>query len=464
MNNKTATDTDKSNIKEIEENVTKSPIPQVIPAYAHDTGNYIAKYGMANFQIQFVMNMDGRLDFDKLVKAVRISADAEPVMGCRFVKNDPPYWERFKDIDEPNKFCSIEETVDPDKGVKRFLQEPMKMDTDPMMLLRIIRSESSDTLVVKINHVVCDGAGARDYVLLLADIYSHLEAGDDTYPSQVSVRDRKDFDELKIAFSNESPRTSWSILQQVPSSSWNFPWKNMLMGETRFAINRLPFGQLDLMSTYAKGRNATINDLILTAVFRAMFKISKPPYGIPMDIPITIDLRKYLPDHEADAIRNLSGGIVIKIGRMPHESFEETLSRVAVYTRDMRAKHPSVMNLFWADYVESLSFRQICGYYKFVSKILDFTSLNPLFTIGRGGPALSNCGIISKSLIHFGKNTVTDAYIIPPAIRAPGILIVASSYNGILTLGVGYYKSSVHKADMENLLDRVKKELLDNCK
>lgn len=246
----------------------------IIPATAHDMGNYIAKYGMANFQIQFIMKIDGTLDFDTLVRAVRLSVEAEPVFGCRFVKGDSPYWKRFDDIDDINKFCSFEETDDEEEGVKRFLESPMSMDKDPMVLVRLIRKGTYDTLGIKINHVCCDGAGARDYVLLLSEIYSHIAAGDTTYTPDISIRDRKDIDELKIACSDESSTLSWSIQQQIASPTWTFPWKNIQRGKIIFPVCRLPEGQLELMSKYAKDRHATINDLLLTAIFRAMFKIT----------------------------------------------------------------------------------------------------------------------------------------------------------------------------------------------
>ncbi len=435
----------------------------IIPATAHDMGNYIAKYGMANFQIQFIMKIDGTLDFDTLVRAVRLSVEAEPVFGCRFVKGDSPYWKRFDDIDDINKFCSFEETDDEEEGVKRFLESPMSMDKDPMVLVRLIRKGTYDTLGIKINHVCCDGAGARDYVLLLSEIYSHIAAGDTTYTPDISIRDRKDIDELKIACSDESSTLSWSIQQQIASPTWTFPWKNIQRGKIIFPVCRLPEGQLELMSKYAKDRHATINDLLLTAIFRAMFKITNSPYGIPMDIPITIDLRKYLSDNEANAIRNLSGGIVIKIDRRHHETFEDTLGRVTAVTTEMRSKHPSILNSLWAEYIESMNFRYVCAYYKYLSQLIEFASLNPFFTVTNCGLALSNCGYISKNLIYFGNRTVTDAYIIPPAVRAPGLLLVASTYNGIVTLATGYYKPSAHKSDVENLLNRIQKELIEGC-
>ena len=75
-------------------------------------------------------------------------------------------------------------------------------------------------------------------------------------------------------------------------------------------------------------------------------------------------------------------------------------------------------------------------------------------------PGLSNLGYISNSLIRFGKNIVTDAYIIPPAIRAPGFLLLASSYNGILTMSIGYSKASISQRYMEGLLNTIKNELI----
>ncbi|ACL75574.1 condensation domain-containing protein [Ruminiclostridium cellulolyticum] len=436
---------------------------EIIPANAYDICNYVAKYKTANFQIQAIMKLDGRLDFDKLVKAVRLSVDAEPVMGCGFIKKCSPYWKRFDDIDNIN-FCSIVETDNTEEAVQHFLESPLHMDNAPMFMVKLIRSGTHDTLGVKINHVCSDGAGAKEYIQLLSDIYSRIDDGDMEYTPNPSVRNREDHKNLLCALGKESLDTSWNLHEQVALPTWRFHWKNKRMGDTRFVVCKLPYGHIDILKNYAKSRNATINDLILTAIFRAMFKISKPPYGVPMDIPITIDLRKYLPDHKAQAIRNLSGGVVIKIGRKPHEPFEGTLSRIVSLTKYFKNKHPSVASTRMADYIEKMSFRQICSYFKALSHVNELESLSPFSFVDVCSPVLSNMGLISKSLIRFGKNVVTDAYIIPPVVRAPGILLVASTYNGIITLAVGYYKPSVRKSTMEGLLNKIKDELVEGCR
>lgn len=446
---------DKSNIS--------GTIPTTIPANGYDIYNYLAKYGIASFQLQIIMKLDGRLDFDKLEKAVRLSFDIEPVFGCRFINSNPPHWKRFDDIDNI-KFCSLEETNNSDEAVERFLESSMNMDKDPMVMVKLIRSSEEDTLGVKINHVCCDGAGAKEYIQLLADIYTRIDNEENDFVPNPSIRSREDHNNLVSALKECNPMTSYTPMQQTPLTTWSFPWKNIRIGNTGFAICKLPMGYLEILNKYAKARGATINDLLLTAFFRAMFEKTKAPYGIPMDISVTTDLRKYLPEHKTEAIRNFSGGIILRIGRKYNELFSETLSRVMKVTEALKNRHPSVQDVKKVELYEIINFRQICACIKAFSQFVDFVSQNPFVVINRCSPVLSNIGLISKSLIKFGENTVTDLNCFPPAIRAPGILLVVGTYNGIITLTVGYYKTSVRKSDMEGLLNKIKAELIEGCR
>lgn len=124
--------------------------PDIVPAYAHDYGNYVARYGMGNFQIQVILKMEGKLDFDKLSRAVRLSVDAEPVLGCRFMEHNPPYFKRLENID-PSMFCSMVEADNVEEAVHRFLESPLDMDHDPMVKVGLIRCAKYDTLGIKLN-------------------------------------------------------------------------------------------------------------------------------------------------------------------------------------------------------------------------------------------------------------------------------------------------------------------------
>ncbi|ODA40015.1 condensation domain-containing protein [Desulfosporosinus sp. BG] len=431
----------------------------VMPAYAHDFGNYAARYGIGNFQIQVIMKLDGRIDFDKLSRAVRLSVDAEPVLGCRFVEHDPPYWKRLEDIDKI-EFCSMEETTNAEEAVQLFLESPLDMDNDPMVKVKLIRSQEYDTVGIKLNHTCSDGAGTKEYIHLLAHIYSSIDCENGEYVPKPSVRSREDHERVFNTLGIENPKLDNSVVES-PRTVWPFPWESGgCKNVTPFVICRLPAGQLDILSRFAKERGATINDLILAAFYRAMFKLSRPPYGIPMDIGLTVDLRRYLPDNKAQAIRNLSGGIILRIPRTHGESFEGTLSRVVSVMNRKKSANPGYQNASLAERAEIFNFYQFLAFSRFVSKTSEILSQKSIFC----SPGLSNVGLISKSLIKFGEHVVTDAYIIPPAIRAPGLLIVASSYNGILTLAIGFYKGSINRKYHEKLLNKIKSELMEGCK
>lgn len=431
----------------------------IIPAYAHDYGNYVARYGMGNFQIQVIMKFDSNLDFDKLSKAVRLSVDAEPILGCRFVEHNPPYFKRLENIDK-TPFCSMEETDNVEEAVHRFLESRLDMDHDPMVKVKLIRSGGHDTLGIKINHSCSDGSGTKDYLHLLAHIYSCIDSDTGVYVPKPSIRSRKDHERVFSALGIKHPKHDNSLIES-PRTVWPFPWKSGGRSDiTPFVICQLPSGQLDVLSKYAKERGATINDLILTAFYRAMFKTSKPPYGVPMDIGLTVDLRRYLPDNKAEAIRNFSGGVILRVARIMHEPFENTLSRVVSAMNRKKTQNPGYQSATGAERAEQLNFHCVLAYAKFLSQISEVTSQNCFYC----SPGLSNVGLISKSLIKFGEQAVTEAYFIPPVVRVPGFLLVASSYNGIMTLASGYYKGSASRRHIEKLLNRIKSELMENCR
>lgn len=432
--------------------------PDIMPAYMHDTGNYAARYGMGNFQIQAVLKLDSRLDFNKLSRAVRMSVDVEPVLGCRFIEHDPPYWKRREDIDTA-AFCSIEETDNVEEAIHRFLESHLDMDHDPMVKVKLIRSGQYDTLGMKLNHTCCDGAGTKEYIHLLSHIYCSIDDENSIYMPIPSVRSRKDHERVFRTLGIKHPASDNSKIE-APKTVWLFPWRSGGNKDiTPFVVCRLPYGQLDILSKYSKARGATINDLILTAFYRAMFKMSQPPYGIPMDIGVTVDLRRYLPNNKADAIRNLTGGVVASIPRKLDEPFEGTLSRVVSVMNRKKSRNPGYQSATGAERAEWSNFHQALAFFKFISQVSEITSQNCLYCT----PGLSNMGIISNSLLRFGKKVVTDAYIIPPVVRAPGFLLVASTYNGILTLSAGYYKGAVSRRHMEKLLDKIKSELMGCC-
>lgn len=437
--------------------------PDVMPANGHDVYNYIARYGMGNFHSQAILRLDGRLDFDKLVKAVRLSIDAEPILGCRFVEHDPPYWKRLENIDEVI-FCSLEIVPDSNQAVQRFLESPLDMDDDPKIKIKIIRSNECDMVAIKANHACCDGTGIKEYVQLLTDIYSRLDGSGEAFAPTPSERGRTDQDRLFENLGITDPDSLWIPGSDILIPTWAFPWKKSSSSTNRIATCRIPPDQVEAISSYARTKGATFNDLILAAYYRAMLKMGQPIYGVPMGLNVTIDLRRYLPDHKTKALRNFSGSVNTWLSMIEGESFGDTLSRVVYMMNDIKKGYPGLQSAIGLERLEKVSFKDALAYYQATARIGKNKRKCPAYYGDRCIPSLSNIGILSRQLIKMGDVNVSDYYIIPPVVSAPGLLLVANTYNGIMTLAVGFFEESILSSDVERLLNNIKQEMLEGCR
>lgn len=427
-------------------------IPGVLPVTGHDIFNYVAKFGTANFQIQAVMKFNGQLNPYTLLKAVRLSIEAEPVLGSRIIENNPPYW-KLRDLDK-TKFCSFEKTTDSEQAVQYFLQQKLDMDDDPMLQLKLISDGFNDTLCIKINHSCCDGTGTKEYLNLLSEIYSTLEHGENYMPKPKN-RSRIDQDRLFSFLGINNPESVWNGQLDLPKNMWPFPWLQGKPVTYRVSVCKLSKEYFSVISKYAKARGATINDMILTAVYRAMFGITGIQPNIPMDISITADLRRYLADQKTEGIRNFSGGVDTKLESLGNEPFEGTLLRVASMMNEIKKNLPGLQSAVGLERVEKAIFSETLSYYLSAAQNTTFTE--------KCSPVVSNLGFINKSLLKFGDTYVTDAYIVPPAVSAPGILLCIGTYNNEMTMAMSHYEEQVYSEDIKRLLYTVRKELIEGC-
>ena len=66
----------------------QAKFPAFLPAPMWDQMQYLIRK-VSDQQIRAVIQFDGNVDQEVLRKAVRLSLDVEPVLGCRFVERDP---------------------------------------------------------------------------------------------------------------------------------------------------------------------------------------------------------------------------------------------------------------------------------------------------------------------------------------------------------------------------------------
>jgi len=425
----------------MEVNKWKNGIPKTLPVNGHDRFEYILKY-----EIQAVTTFDQCLDADILKKAVRLSLDAEPVLGCRFIEDEKqPYWQRFENPDEMPWFKFIQKE-NKEETVEQFLKSPFACEGQQVNV-RLIRTEDGDTLCVKISHACSDAAGLKQYLDLLAGIYSKLQedSGFKPNPNQ-GRRDQKHyFDALGV----KEPLALFDPQDPSLPPTWAFPHHGVECQEMHIAMRRFRDEAFENIIAFVSTHEVTINTVILTAFFRCMFELIKPPVGEEMGICVPVDLRTALSGSPDQAICNLSAGIYPRIPRVEEESFAETLKRVSgvmeVLKNDRAELCDAVGLEVWGtiDYSQTLEQMQA---------IIQWTA-----EMGKRHPLLSNTGVIN--LLQFGKIVAIDAYIITPTVYAPGFMLGVSTYKRTLTLEVSFCEPSHRTENVEAFMDLMEKEL-----
>ncbi|WP_371372781.1 condensation domain-containing protein [Sporomusa aerivorans] len=415
-----------------------------LPANAQDLFNHLSGYLGCNHEIHCVLTLNGQLDFALLKKAARLLLNAEPVLGCRLVENQrEAYWLKRHDLAHL-EICSLRETRDVAGEMERFVNKPVDSYYDPMLQIKVLRSAANDVVCIKINHACCDAGGLKECVALLASLYNRLLA-DDGYLPPANILGRRDHTQVFEQIHVCEARQAWED-EQPERDTWSFPAASAENCEPQHVIKKVASRHFKEIQVYARQQGVTLNDVLVTACYRALFKMLTPAVDKPMTMLVTVDLRRYVPGGKAGAICNLSGLVVPAIAWVPGEAFTATLAKAAANMRHLKQRAPGLRTAI-------------------ISEVYEKISVAALFDWLRSGetklssPIFSNIGVISKDIIRFGEIAAVDGCMIGPAMSAPSSLIAASTYNDVLTLAMAFYEPAIPRRQARDFLQLMIEEI-----
>ena len=126
--------------------------------------------------IRLVLEMDGRVDHPRLVRALGLLFEVEPIARSRLVEGFfRAVWEPREDL-EPSAACLLLESSDPVRDVHDAMAAPIDPRMDPVVQVRVFRA-ARDVLCIKVSHVAMDGAGLKQFVQKLTTLYRGIGSG-----------------------------------------------------------------------------------------------------------------------------------------------------------------------------------------------------------------------------------------------------------------------------------------------
>ncbi len=421
--------------------------PKRILASPNDNLNYLLRSG-TDQQINFIFHLDGLVDAERMKKAVRLTLDAEPVLGCKFVKDRrKTYWERRDDIDSLNYFEVIK-TTNIDNELNKFVLSQIDPSLDSIIQVKIFRSEK-DTLMIKSDHSVMDGGGFYDYLTLLCDTYNKLTENP-SYNVQPNIKASRGLKQVLKHYSFRKKMRSL-LRERGYSPTWSFPSIGKGRNRKTFTLRKVTPERFDNIKQYGKQHNATLNDLFLTAVFRALFAINKPQKNKPMTIAVPTDLRCLMPTKKAETITNLVSTTFASTKYDPTLTFDEMLKDIS---KQMKKKKDIYLGLGQTFVLNNL-FRLR---YSWVEK-LQKRIFKMVYKSGKMHPIVTNVGMVDAKKRHFAEVNVEDGYLITPVNWAPSFSMGISSFNKRITMSIAFCEDSYDKRTIELFLDLIMSEL-----
>lgn len=383
------------------------------------------------------------LDAKMLVDAVSASIPYVPLLGCTFSPHllQP----RWRDCGFTGRNIVLIHTVSCEEAanaIQRAMTASIDIHSEPQMRITLVRSSAEDVLCVLVNHMVCDGAGLKQYLALLASLYTHLNAGQPLPPVNPTIRSAKSlFTTLNFKqFCNVLLHSYAKLLQpetfRVPLAENSQP--------AHIVTHQISGESINALKRYARERGATINDVILTAYARVLARFTGERQ---ISLPCPVDLRKYLPNRNTISITNLTVNYIVSITIDPESSFVETLN--AVNQQISRQKRSD----------ECLKSVLLVG---FIMHIIPFFLMEQQFTRVFTIPVVSytNFGIMDEQCLFFGESHATDALLTGAIKRAPYFQIAVSTFGDAITLSSDLYGSDNAVTETKAILEAIAAGLL----
>ncbi len=398
--------------------------------------------GFNDHQLHCVLKFESRLDLEILKNAVMSSIEAIPILGTRYINGKKPHWTGI----DPSHFGEAFVIARTEQEFEDIAFSRVDESRGPQIKVCYLDSRPF-TIALIMNHMVCDAAGFKEYLYFLCHIYSGMLSDPEFRPAKI-VGNRSIRGVLRTIGLDVQLR---SLLSQSRENNraGNHRFPLSQGGQTRPLILTRKIGKKRIrkLRTYCRTRSATLNDVVLTSYYRCLFRRLSIGLGGEVNIPVMVDMRRYLGQLEAfNALTNLSSTVITRLEYRPEEDFEDTLNRVKSVMDEKKSSNIGLNAFIKLDLVYRL-----LGH-KIANSLLRSSLKNPLI-------CMTNVGILNRARMCFGDLYPYDAFLCGSIKYKPHFQLAMSSYEDELTLSTNLYGNVSDRDRVLSFFDEIEEEL-----
>jgi Uncharacterized protein containing a NRPS condensation (elongation) domain len=429
------------------ENLHKE-LPERIPAEISDQIQFFLRT-YADQQMRFVIAFSQHINLEVLEKAMRLAIYAEPVFSYFYKEGaKTSWWQKQEVIDTALLIDLIEVKSDPENEIDNFLTLEIQPFSFPIVRARVIRNGQKDILCINMNHTPTDGVGLKEFVKILASIYTNLITNPEFEPkpeingdrSLKQVTDHFTFFQ-KLKFAREGFRAPKKAL------SWSFDWARTGEEWRKFITTiKLTSDTFDRIKTYSKVNNVSVNDIVLAAFIRSFESTDMRNHYAAKPVIIPVDLRKYIKEESGYPICSLTGSLTCNIGKVTGPSFKDTVMKVRDEMNKKKEAHAEMNRI-----TQIAVLSRIIPYGKLKEKLMNMR-MPPI-------PLVTNIGIIKQADVNFNDVPVEDAFVTGAISFEDYFSMGFSTFQNVITFSIGYSGGDEQEQKVKVFLNDLKTEL-----
>lgn len=397
--------------------------------------------GFNDHQLHSVIRLRSRLDEAALEKAFDLTLKAIPILATKFVSKGKPHWESLATGARRRAFV----TVDDDKAFEETITYRIDEEVGPQIRLCLLRGEKS-AIAITMNHMVADGGGMKEYLYFLCETYSRLKSDPDYLPPRIDGD--RGIRTLMCGFSPKEKIGALIAQREDSNRTGALRFSLDLGGELKpfIATRTIEPEKVAVLKAYCKVRDATLNDAALAAYYRALVRRLGKPALQALEVPIMIDMRRYLSDKGFRGLCNLASTTVTRLRLREGEAFEETLIKAKVQMDALKKR-----SLGLGGYAKMSLLFGLFGD-RGATRLLRRGLRHPLL-------CMTNLGEIDSRRLAFEGEEIESAFACGSIKHKPHFQLALSGFGGSVTLSSNLYGTGADKASVELFLAEVEEEL-----
>lgn len=305
-------------------------LPKILIAGTGEKVQYLA-HDFNDNTVRFALRYPGKLNPDTLCSAASAIINSVDVLHASFIPgNLGAYWRINEACAQEDFFTLVENAQDPLTTAHEAMLLPVAPAKRAQLHCTLVRGSDEDIVVVRISHLCVDGGDGKYLLYKLAEAYELIAQTGKTEGLSVKNGSRA----TGQMYRELTPKEYLSLIRSPLSGvKTEFPFSGSAPGKRRLVSCCIPSSVMNAAHKAAKELDATVNDLLLSACYRAYAKLPGVHSGEALSIMSMMDLRRHCKNGESEGLCNMSGFFPTTLTEGIKGNFAETLREVSAQTR-----------------------------------------------------------------------------------------------------------------------------------